>query len=408
METERTAFVLDPASHDVHADSARLREAGALVPVEVEGVRAWAATRHATLAAVLAHPDLSRDVRHWDPEARAAAPPNTAISKIASDRSMLNAEGEEHLRLRSPLSRSFTARRVQGLRPRIAELAAGLVDHLATLPPGPVDLRLEYAYPLPRDVISELMGVPEPLRDRLHELTDVAARVGDGPDDVSSSRAELYDLLEEVIEVRRRTPGEDLITDLIVTREQDGERLTEYELLDTVELLFIAGHVTTVNLITNGARVLLTHPDQLAMVRSGARPWSAAVEETLRWDSPIAHFPMRYAVRDLEIEGVTLRKGEAVLGCFASAGRDPDEYGERAERFDVTAPPPSHLSFGHGPHFCLGAPLARLEAEVALATLFEAFPDLTLADRGEGRRPLGTVLGNSARNLPVLLGRRAG
>ncbi|MFC7721262.1 cytochrome P450 family protein [Nonomuraea recticatena] len=207
METERTAFVLDPASHDVHADSARLREAGALVPVEVEGVRAWAATRHATLAAVLAHPDLSRDVRHWDPEARAAAPPNTAISKIASDRSMLNAEGEEHLRLRSPLSRSFTARRVQGLRPRIAELAAGLVDHLATLPPGPVDLRLEYAYPLPRDVISELMGVPESLRDRLHELTDVAARVGDGPDDVSSSRAELYDLLEEVIEVRRRTPA---------------------------------------------------------------------------------------------------------------------------------------------------------------------------------------------------------
>ncbi|GAA2812588.1 hypothetical protein GCM10020219_100900 [Nonomuraea dietziae] len=144
------------------------------------------------------------------------------------------------------------------------------------------------------------------------------------------------------------------------------------------------------------------------MVRSGARPWSTAVEETLRWDSPIAHFPMRYAVRDLEIEGVTLRKGEAVLGCFASAGRDPDEYGERAERFDVTAPPPSHLSFGHGPHFCLGAPLARLEAEVALATLFEAFPDLALADRGESRRPLGTVLGNSARSLPVLLGRRAG
>ncbi|GAA2397127.1 cytochrome P450 family protein [Nonomuraea africana] len=408
METEDVVFVLDPASDDVHADSARLRQAGSLVPVEVEGVRAWAATRHDTLAAVLTHPDLSRDISHWDPAARAAAPPDTAVTRLASDTSMLNAEGEAHHRLRAPVSKAFTARRVQKLRPRIAEFVACHLDRLAAMPPGVVDLRLEFAYPIPRDVISELMGVPGELRDELHKLTDVAARVGDTPDDVTDARRQLRGLLDEIIEMRRDTPGEDLITDLIAASEHDGaDRLTRSEARDTVELLFIAGHVTTVNLITNASRVMLTHPDQLARVRSGEHPWSAVIEETMRWDSPIAHFPMRYAVRDLEIEGVKLRKGEAVLGCFASAGRDPDHYGERAERFDVTAPTPTHLSFGHGPHFCLGAPLARLEAEVALAALFEAFPDLTLAERGDGWRPLGTVLGNSTKNLPVLLGRRA-
>lgn len=408
MDTENAEFVLDPATPDVHADNVRLREAGALIPVEVEGVRAWAATRYATLAAVLTHPDLSRDIRYWDPAAKAAAPLDTAVSRLAFDTSMLNAEGEDHHRLRSPVSKSFTARRVQELRPRIAEFVAHHIDRLAAMPPGPVDLRLEFAYPIPRDVISELMGVPPSLRDELHELTDVAARVGDTPDDVTDARKQLYRLLDEIIEMRRETPGEDLITDLIAASEQeDDARLTRSEVLDTVELLFIAGHVTTVNLITNASRVMLTHPEQLAAVRSGAWPWSAVVEETMRWDSPIAHFPMRYAVRDLEIEGVPVRKGEAVIGCFASAGRDPDRYGERADRFDVTAPTPSHLSFGYGSHFCLGAPLARLEGEVALAALFAAFPDIRLANQENGWRPLGTVLGNSTRNLPVVLGRRA-
>ncbi|MGV9309982.1 MULTISPECIES: cytochrome P450 family protein [unclassified Nonomuraea] len=407
MDVRPAEFVLDPASHDVHADCAQLRELGPLVPVEVEGVRAWAATRYSTLVAVLTHPDLSREVKYWDPAAKAAAPPNTAVTRLAADTSMLNAEGGAHHRLRSPVSKSFTARRVQRLRPRVAEFAAAHLDRLAAMPPGPVDLRLEYAYPIPRDVISELMGVPDALRDELHELTDVAARVGDTPDDVTDARKKLYKLLDEIIELRRDTPGEDLITDLIAASEHDGpDRLTRAEVGDTVELLFIAGHVTTVNLITNAVRVMLTCPDQLAMVRSGQRSWSEVVEETMRWDSPIAHFPMRYAVRDVEIDGVPVRKGEAVIGCFAAAGRDPDQYGAGAACFDLRAASPAHLSFGHGTHYCLGAPLARLEGEVALAALFEAFPDMRLADQDSGWRPLGTVLGNSTRYLPVHLGRR--
>ncbi|GAA4531740.1 MULTISPECIES: cytochrome P450 family protein [Nonomuraea] len=394
-------FVLDPATLDVHADCERLRELGPLVRVEMEGVRAWAATRHATLAAVLAHPDLSRDIAYWDPEGRAAVRDGTAVRRITFDTSMLNAEGEEHRRLRGPMARVFNARRVEELRPWVARLAAERVDHLATLPPGPVDLREQFAYPIPRDVITELMGIPPAMRARVHELTDVAAGVGDTPVDVTEARKVLYGMVAEIIEGLRRTPGPGLISALV----QEGE-LTGKELLDTVELVFIAGHVTTVNLLTNGARALLREPAQLALALGGELAWSAVVEETMRWDSPIAHFPMRYAVRDLEIEGVRVRKGEAVVACFASAGRDPERYGARACRFDAVAEQPGHLSFGHGRHFCLGAPLARLEGEVALAALFEAFPDMRLAGPDAGTRPLGSVLGNSTRSLPVLLGER--
>lgn len=400
-------FVLDPASPDVQADCARLRELGSLVRVDIEGVPAWAATRYATVAAVLGHPDLSRDIRHWDPRHRAAVRPRTAVRRITSDTSMLNAEGEEHRRLRGPLARVFTPRKVEELRPWVAGLAAARVEELAAMPPGPVDLRRHFAYALPRDVISELMGIPDDLRGRLDRLTDVAAGVGDTPTDVSDARAELYELLGEVVARRRRAPGPGLISDLVRLREEDETRFSERELLDTVEVVYVAGHVTTVNLITNAARALLGAPDQLALVLAGERPWSAVVEETMRWDSPIAHFPMRYAVRDLEIDGVRVRKGEAVVVCFASAGRDPRQYGERAGRFDVAAPEPAHLSFGHGPHFCLGAPLARLEGEVALSTLFTAFPDMRLSGTGGDPRPLGSVLGNSTRTLPVILGPRA-
>ncbi|MBF8193469.1 cytochrome P450 [Nonomuraea sp. K274] len=406
--TEDSRFVLDPATHDLHGDNAKLREAGPLVPVTAEGVPAWAATRHATLLTVLTHPSLSRELRHWSPDARDRMPPGTAIDRIVTDTSLLNAEGEVHRRLRAPLAAAFGARRLERLRPRIEALTANLIDRLAERPPDePVDLRLEFAYPLPREVISELIGIPAAHQDELHRLTDAVAQVGGSPDDTPDLRKALLDLLDQIIDERRDTPGEDLITDLFALREQDGGRLSEDELFATIELLFIAGHVTTVNLITNAIGALLNVPGQLDLLRSGQCPVSAAVEETLRWDSPIAYFPMRYAVRDIEIDGVHLHAGEPVLACFAAAGRDPDQYGDDAGRFDLTRPPSTHLSFGHGPHFCLGAPLARLEAEVALTALFEAFPQIKAAAPAEELAPLDTLLGNSTRSMPVLLGPRA-
>ncbi|GAA3651430.1 cytochrome P450 [Nonomuraea antimicrobica] len=403
--TDDDRLVLDPATHDLHGDNDRLRAAGPLVPVTAEGVPAWAATRYATLMSVLTHPDLSRELHHWT--GRDAMPPGTAIDRIVSDTSMLNAEGERHRRLRMPLTAAFSQRRLNGLRPRIEELTARLIDHLAEQPPDqPVDLRPEFAYPLPREVISELIGIPPAHQDELHRLTDAVAQVGD-LEDSPGLRKELRELLDRVIEERRGTPGEDLITDLFELHEKDGGRLSEAELFATIELLFIAGHVTTVNLITNAIGALLSRPDQLGLLRAGQCPYSAAVEETLRWDSPIAYFPMRYAVRDVEIDGVRLGTGEPVLACFAATGRDPDQYGPDAHRFDLTRPQAPHLAFGHGPHFCLGAPLARLEGEIALRALFEAFPDMRLASPVDELPPIDTLLGNSTRTMPVILGPRA-
>ncbi len=395
-------FVLDPATHDLHGDNDRLRQAGPLVPVTAEGVPAWAATRYDTLMTVLTHPDLSRELRHWT--GAAAMPPGSAIERIVTDTSMLNAEGDQHRRLRMPLTAAFSQRRLNRLRPRIEELTTRLIDALKQRPPDqPVDLRLEFAYPLPREVISELIGIPAAHQDELHRLTDAVAQVG-GLEDSPGLRKELHELLDQVIEERRDDPGEDLITDLFALHEKDGGRLSEDELFATIELLFIAGHVTTVNLITNAIGALLSQPGQLDLLRTGQCPYSAAVEETLRWDSPIAYFPMRYAVRDTEIDGIPLRGGEPVLACFAATGRDPDQYGQDAHRFDLTRPQTPHLAFGHGPHFCLGAPLARLEGEIALQALFTTFPHMTLAAPLEELPPLDTLLGNSTRTMPVLLG----
>ncbi|QFY10467.1 cytochrome P450 [Nonomuraea phyllanthi] len=405
-EDAGTRFVLDPATPSLHADNERLRAAGPLVPVTAEGVPSWAATRYDTLLTVLTHPDLSREIRHW--AARHESPPGTAIDRIVTDTSMLNAEGEEHRRLRTAVAGAFTARRLRRLRPKVEALTGRLIDALAAMPPDqPVDLRKEYAYPLPREVISELIGIPAAHQERLHELSDSVAQVDGSLDDTPDLRRTLHEFLDQIIEERRDTPGEDLITDLFRLREKDGGRLSTDELFATIELLFIAGHVTTVNLITNAIGALIHRPDQLDLLRSGRCPYDAAVEETLRWDSPIAYFPMRYAVRDVEIDGVPLATGEPVLACFASAGRDPGHYGDDAHLFDIGRPPGTHLSFGHGPHFCLGAPLARMEAEIALTALFGAFPEIAPAARPEDLAPLDTLLGNSTRTMPVLLGPRA-
>ncbi|RFU37013.1 cytochrome P450 [Actinomadura logoneensis] len=402
------AIDIDPEMRDVHAQNALLRETGPLVPVVLPGgVRAWAATRHDTVQTVLTHPDLSKELRHWADWAAGEVPADWPLNNIITAESMIAKEGAEHRRLRRIVSRTFTARHVQGLRPRVAEVAGELLDALAGHPPGPVDLRRHYSYPLPRNIICELVGIPRAWHAELHRFTDTLIRNTDEADYAAARMQTLRDLFAEVIALRRAEPGDDLTSALIAARDESGEPLTGTELHDMVMTLFIAGHETTINLITNGTRALLTHPDQLALLRDGTVPWSAAVEETLRWQSPVAYFPMRYAVRDTEIDGVALRAGDAVVVCYAAAGRDPAHYGRRAERFRLSDPPLEHLSFGYGDHFCLGAALSRLETEVALETLFTTFPELALAAPADTLPPLTTALSNSVRTLPVTLGPRA-
>lgn len=259
---------------------------------------------------------------------------------------------------------------------------------MAGSPDGRVDLRAAYAHPLPMQVICELFGLPE---DRQADAARLIAGIMDTtvtPEQAMAVWQEVQELLGGLVALKRETPADDLTSVLIATRDdEDGSGLTEQELIDTLLLVIGAYHETTVNLIGNAVQALLSHPDQLARVLAGEIPWSDVIEETLRWAPSIANLPLRYAVEDIELpDGVKIPQGDPILATYASAGRDPLRHGDDAGSFDVTRVDKEHLAFGYGVHFCVGAPLARLEAEIALPALFARFPGLAL-DVSEGAAP---------------------
>ncbi|WP_189134438.1 cytochrome P450 family protein [Wenjunlia tyrosinilytica] len=431
--TARAPFRLDPEGGDRHAENAQLRDIAAAVEVELpDGVTAWAVPRHEALHRLLSDPRVAKGAEHWSALANGEVPETWPMIGIVSGKSMMTADGQSHRRLRALVSEAFTPRRTEALRPRVEQITHELLDALAAEAPGPVDLRERFAYPLPMSVISELLGVPEEDRDMLHELSVSIVSTSTGPADVLATQRAMYGYLDSLVAAKRRSPADDVTSALIATHDE-GDRLNETELAGTLVLLIVAGHGTTLNLITNATRALLTHPEQLALVRYGSRSWEAVVEETLRWDSPVNQFPMRYALEDIDVDGTVIPKGAAILASYASTGRDSAFHGEDADRFDITRGPTRHLAFGHGPHFCLGAALARMQAHIALAALFDRFPGLTLADQPDrpdrpdrpghpdqpdqpghpgnpgnpgnpgSMAPLPTMISNSTRTLPVLL-----
>ncbi|WP_059006279.1 cytochrome P450 family protein [Streptomyces specialis] len=391
MDT-RTAYVMDPTARDVAAEAARLRRIGDVVPVELPGgITAWAPTRHALLKALLTDDRVSRDPwRHWTPwrDGWIDAHPETHwIHTWVGLRSMITAYGPDHRRLRGLVAPAFTARRTAGLRPAVGRLPAGLLDGPDALPPGgPVDLRKRFAHPLPMGVICDLLGVPGEMRPALRHFFDAIIDTTLPGEEAARVLGGLRAALADLVARRRREPGDDLTSALIAARD-DGDGLTENELVDTLLLIVGAGHETTVNLLGNATVALLSHPEQLALVRAGRVPWTHVIEETLRWAPSVAHLPLRFAVTDIDIAGVTIGAGEAILGTFGAVGWDPDFHGPEAHLFDVTREPSKHLAFGHGAHHCLGAPLARLEALVALPALFERFPGLALGQPAASLEP---------------------
>jgi cytochrome P450 len=394
--------VIDPAGADLHAEAALLRERGPVALVELPaGIRAWAPTRYDVLKQLLADDRVSKNPNlHW-PAWISGEYRDTWVNSWVGVTNMFTAYGADHRRLRKLVSPAFTKRRTDALRPRIEAISAELLDRMAGLPDGRTDLRAAYAHPLPMRVICEMFGLPEDRQADMARLIEANMDTTITAEQAMATWQEVHALLAELVEDKRREPGDDMTSALIAARDEEGSRLTEIELIDTLLLVIGAGHETTVNLIGNAVHALLGHPDQLALVRSGEVPWSEVIEETLRWAPSIANLPLRYAVEDVTLpDGTLIPRGDAIFATYLSAGLDPLRHGEGAGRFDITRADKEHLAFGHGVHYCVGAPLARLEASIALPALFGRFPELRLD--GEVRQ-VESFIAYGYREIPVRL-----
>ena len=321
---------------------------------------------------------------------------------------MLAVDPPDHTRLRRLVASAFSLRRIERLEPRVREIIGGLLDALAAAgPDATVDLVPNFAYPLPYTVICELLGVPEDDRTSFSEALMALLSPTDTPEqyaDAKEGSDAVVAHLTKLVETKERLPGDDLVTALIRARDGD-DSLDHGELLSTLLQLIIAGHDTTTSLVGNGVVALLRNPDQLASVKADPALLGPLVEEIMRYDAPVPHATFRYAAEDIEVGGLTIPKGGQVIISLAAANRDGARFSD-AERFDVGRADNRHLAFGHGIHFCLGAPLARMEGVIALGSLLGRFPDLRLAvppDDLHWGHGDGLVL-RGLNALPVVLG----
>ncbi|MBD0710441.1 MULTISPECIES: cytochrome P450 family protein [unclassified Streptomyces] len=399
-------IVLDPFVADLDGEGARLRAAGPLARVVLPGgVPCWAVTRHAEARRLLTDPRLVKDIGVWGAWQRGEIPLDWPLIGLANPgRSMLTVDGEEHRRLRSLVAQALTARRVERLRDGIEALTAGMLDRLAERPAGEVvDLKAEFAYPLPMNVVSELMGVDPADHPRLKALFEKFFSTQTPPEEVPGMMADLAKLFAGIVAEKTERPGDDL-TSALIGASEGGDRLTTEEITHTLQLMVAAGHETTIGLIVNAVVALETHPEQRALVLNGEVPWENVVEETLRWSTPTSHVLIRFAAEDIEVGDRVLPKGDALIVSHGAIGRDETQHGPTAGSFDITRTPNRHISFGHGPHVCPGAALSRLEAGVALPALYARFPGLRLAVPREELRNKPVVTQNDLYDLPVLLG----
>jgi cytochrome P450 len=343
---------------------------------------AWIVTSYESVNAALRNPQLSSD-RFPRLRQRLAS---RGLDSLAEDRvrSMIHMDPPDHTRLRGLVNKAFTPKTVEAMAGHIQEIIDSLLDVVKSR--GRMDIIEDFAYPLPVTVIAEMLGVPASDRARFKHWSDevsvvlggdVAALSETALRRATTAREELADYFKEIVRQRRKNPGPDLISAL-TQAEEEGGKLSEDELYSTVVLLLVAGNETTTNLIGNGMLALLRHPDEMRKVWDSPSRIPTAVEEMLRFDSPV-QLTTRMAKTDLEIQGTKIQKGDWLYLVVGAANRDPAQFPE-PDRFDVTRIENKHIAFGAGAHFCLGAPLARLEAQIAVRALRDHFPTLRVGE----------------------------
>ncbi|MEV6338539.1 cytochrome P450 [Nocardia vinacea] len=398
-------IVIDPMVGDLAGETSRLRAAGPLARIDLLGVPAWTVTEYATAKRLLTDPRLVKDINSWALWTSGTVTREwPLIGMIDTGRSMFTVDGAEHRRLRNKTMQALTPRRLDALRPVIARLTTELLDDLErTGRAGVVDLKAEFAYPLPMRVIGELMGVDRADHAMLLTWYKAFFSILTPQDERLRVIDELDTYFTDLVRKKTVKPTDDLTTALIFAAD-GGAPLTEKEVVGNLKALVAAGHETTVGLLLNTVRALLGRPEQLRAIRDGDSEWQQAIEETLRWDTPVTHLLMRFATEDITVGDVVIERGEGVVMSYRAIGRDTAVHGGDAEDFDITRPTANrHLAFGHGPHICPGAALSRVEAGIGLPALFERFPKLRCAVPVEEIRNLPVLTQNDLAAFPVYL-----
>jgi cytochrome P450 len=387
------AFIQNP--HELYR---RIRADGPVARVVMWGaVPVWLVTRYTEAKALLNDPRLSKDHARL----QQLFPPGTGGAHTFSlNATMLMADPPDHTRLRRLVIKAFTSRAVERLRPDIERITDELLDGIErAAADGPVDLVESFAMPIPVRVIGDLLGVPPALRLGFRTAVEPLLTSID-PDEVATASAALVTLLRRLVHDKWLQPGSDLLTALIEARD-DGDRLSDDELLTTAYLLILAGYETTVNLIGNAILALLHNPSQLAALRAQPSMLPTAVEEFLRYESPINIATIRFTTVPIRVGEVDIPANEFVMIALLAANRDDEQF-PGSDRLDITRKPNAHLAFGHGIHHCVGAPLARMEAEIALGRLLARFRCIRLDDAATVQYRTSTLT-RALKSLPVRL-----
>jgi cytochrome P450 len=381
----------------------RLREQGPLVQVEnfLGRGKAWIVTDYEDAFDLLKDTRFTKDIRHVmeaggvDEGLMGSDHPLMIMSH-----SMINADPPDHTRLRGLVSKAFTPKMIEQLRPRIQQITDGLLDEVEQR--GEMDIISDFAYPLPITVISEMLGIPAGDRKQFRTWTQVMVNSGEQSlqaEETGHAIGGFFQYIKNLLQEKREHPGDDLLSKLVQV-EENGDTLSENELVAMTFLLIVAGHETTVNLIGDGTLALLQHPEQMRQLRDNPSAIVTAVEELLRFTAPVGLSDERWALEDVVIHGTTIHRGELVYAALSGANSDTEKFHD-PEALDVTRQENQHLSFGKGIHYCLGAPLARLEGQIAFGTLLRRLPNLELASDVETLEWNNNVMLRGLRSLPV-------